>query len=109
MKEKMYESKFLPSVFFADKEDVKDYDNIIEKFLSDKDAQQEFHNVRYASHYAALRAIEINEFHFHLNGPYSEALISACENIVEILEDDACEGCYRNTLNFLYLKIYNLL
>lgn len=100
-----YASSIIPCMIFDSKDKANRLDNIIQKFLSENKAQQEFRKVKYASAHAALRAIEINEFHLKLKGPYSDELISACEDVDEILDGDTVEDCYRSVMNYLYLKI----
>jgi hypothetical protein len=107
----MNKSELIPEMCFSSKQKAKQFDNIITKILNNKNTKQLFGSIKYASHYAALRAIEMNEFHFqllNLNDEDFNELISLCEEVEDILDGNVEEDCYKIPLNFLYLKIYDL-
>lgn len=107
----MYKSELLKEMSFSNKHKAEEFDNIIKKILYNKNTKQIFNSIKYASHYASLRAIEMNEFHFKLldlNDEDFNELIYLCEEVEDILGGDVEEDCYKIPLNFLYLKIYDL-
>lgn len=107
----MNESELIPEMCFSNKQKAEQFDNIITKILNNKNTKQLFDSIKYASHYAALRAIEMNEFHFELldlNDEDFNELISLCEEVYDILDGNIYDDCYKIPLNFLYLKIYDL-
>lgn len=107
----MYKSELIPEMYFSNKQKSKQFDNIIKKILNNKNTKQIFDSIKYASHYAALRAIEMNEFHFDLldlNDEDFNELIYLCEEVEDILDGNIYDDCYKIPLNFLYLKIYDL-
>lgn len=107
----MYKSELIPEIIFLHKEETERFDNVITKILHNKDTKSILDKVKYPSHYAALRAIEMNEFHFqllNLNDEDFNELISLCENIECIINGNIYNECYKIPLNYIYLKIYNL-
>lgn len=107
----MYKSELICEMIFSSKQKVEEFDNIIKKILYNKNTKQIFGSIKYASHYAALRAIEMNKFHFRLldlNDEDFNELIYLCEEVGDILGGNVEEDCYKIPLNFLYLKIYDL-
>lgn len=107
----MYKSELISEMIFSSKQKAEQFDNIITKILNNKNTKQIFDSIKYASHYSALRAIEMNEFHFDLldlNDEDFNELISLCEEVYDILDGDIYDDCYKIPLNFLYLKIYGL-
>lgn len=108
----MNKSELIPEMSFSSKQKAEEFDNIITKILNNKNTKQIFDSIKYASHYAALRAIEMNEFHFELldlNDDDFNELICLCEEeVADILDGDICDDCYKIPLNYLYLKIYDL-
>jgi hypothetical protein len=106
----MNKSELIPEMCFSSKQKAKQFDNIITKILNNKNTKQLFDSIKYASHYAALRAIEMNEFHFKLldDADFNELILLCEEEVVDILEGNIYDDCYKIPLNYLYLKIYDL-
>jgi hypothetical protein len=107
----MNKSELIHEMIFSCKQKAEEFDNIITKILYNKNTKQIFDSIKYASHHAALRAIEMNEFHFKLldlNDDFNELICLCEEDVVDILDGDIYDDCYKIPLNFLYLKIYDL-
>lgn len=104
-----FESELCPPMLFDSKEDAAYFDTLLEDYCSNPEAREEFKKAlnQYASYSAVEYAIEANDFHFNLEGPYSDRLILACENMVagsEGLEDDDCYTCAMNYILNHYTK-----
>ena len=104
IKYKLYASDLIPNYKFGTEDDAKEFDSALSTFISNQCAKAEWLQAErlYASLYAVQYAINGLEFHFQLNGSYSERLISACENAIEIWEQEDESDCYTAVMNYIF-------
>lgn len=86
----MFASDLIPCMLFDCKEDADRMDAILKEYISNEKAIAEFKKAenRYASLGAVLYHIKVGDFHFKLEGDYSEELIGAAENMIDSYGED---------------------
>ena len=106
---KMYASEEIPCMLFDCPEDADNFDEVLKKYVANKDALAEFNEAErnYASLGAVLYHIENVTFHHQLKGDYSEELIAAAENMIDTFGEDIEEGdCYTPVMNYIFHKLH---
>lgn len=90
----IFASDLIPSMLFGCKEDADRMDIILKEYTNNEKAIAEFKKAenQYASLGAVLYHIEAGDFHFKLEGDYSDELICAAENMVDSYDTDVEPG-----------------
>lgn len=103
----LWASDLIPNMMFDSERDANLMDEMLNKFTSDGECINEFREAEncYASTYAVQYAINNCSFHFNLEGPNSDDLIAACENMVEMWESDDNSDCYTAVMNYIFGKL----
>lgn len=107
---KMYASEEIPCMLFDCPEDADNFDNVLKKYVTNKEAIAEFDKAErnYASLSAVLYNIDNHTFHHNLSGDYSEELIAAAENMIDTYGTDIEEGdCYTPVMYYIFHKLHN--
>lgn len=104
----LWSSDLIPNFKFDCQEDADNFDKVLKVFTECPEAKLEWDKaeMQYASLYAVQYAINGLRFHFDLQGPYSEDLIGACENVIEIWEQDDQYDCYTAPMNYIFSKLH---
>jgi hypothetical protein len=84
----IWECETIPDMKFETEEDADKFDSVLRNYISNKEAISEFEKAEngFPSWAALWRQISIGEFHFKLEGKYSDELIAACETCFEVGE-----------------------
>lgn len=103
-----FPSEEIPDMLFDTEYDAANFDLVLIGYCNNKKAIEEFKKAenQYASDYAVQYNIDNGTFVHNLNGPYSDSLICAAEQMVSSCGELANDDCYTETFSYIRNKLY---
>ena len=95
-------------MLFGTEDEADNFDIILKGFSEDEEAMEELRAAvkQYPSLGDALIAVEEQEFQHSLEGPCSDELIDACEQMAVGFEGLPDDDCYSEPIRYLLEKLY---
>lgn len=102
-----YHSNLIEEMLFQNEEDAEHFDIVLENFMNNKEAINEFESVKLASIEAVRYHINNNSF-IELLGEtvYLDELIEASERMIDGYNGATADDCYKLPLIYIFNKLY---
>lgn len=103
-----YPSSIISSMLFDCSEDAEHFDKVLNDFINNPEALEEFTEPVLASWSALKYHINLGHYQLMIDGKYTRELLEACERMVAGYEGLDDGDCYTPALNYIFNHILEL-